>query len=485
MFQSYVLAYFRENPRLRPEDLARGIALFSLLRKRLPRDKIYPLLSGAINCLVSPARYPDIVINSQGVLYQATSLDHIKGWEYNKTIPNDVSKIAESVFLVLVISHEKYQGLDAEWFAQACVAMAEKIKKKVTVDNEYWHIYLELRDYVRRLQDLSNRPIFVDNLIRHLKDLATAAHAGPDLVLQYAASPSALEDAPEADLGEAQAHGSFGSVYVIESSEGDKLAVKKQVLSDMINQELTIMASSNHPNIIDLYSFKLSARMCYIYMPYGEVLSTYTAKTLSKENWDYVYVQGKSMAKLAKKLRRSYARDILAGLQYLHEKGILHGDIKPANVVIVDGVAKLIDFGLSVMYTFSKFDPQIKKLDVYSLPYRPPEINYLQDRSYSFSAEVWAAGVTLLELETGVLPTIYGDIETMTREENLLRTTVDVIGPPFEIPPYDYFPFRGPGVGGLEAVEDIKFRELILSMLEWLALDRATIPDLLAVLDHH
>ena len=485
MFYHYVLAYLQEDPRLTPDVLARGITLFANVKEELSYLKDYPLLSDALRCIRSPLRYPDVVLASKGVLYPVVAMDYIKAWMYNHVITRDVANIALSTFYTLIISDRKYHRLDSKWFAEVCVALAEKIEKASRVEGEYWSVYLDLTKYTELLRSSTHQPVFLTNVLRYLPSLVPAESDGPSLILKQSLPPAELEEVPDVKLGMRHASGSYGGVYIIESDRGDKLAVKKQIMNEMTSQELTVMTTCNHPNIISLHSFKLEGRTAQLFMPYGEVLSTYTAKVLNKEDWEYVYVQGNTKVQLPRDLRRRYARDILKGLHYLHENGIIHGDVKPTNVVIIDGVAKLIDFGLSFLYTFSKFDQQLKPLNVYSLPYQPPEISFLQNATYSYPADVWAAGVLLLELETGVLPTIYGRLEILSDEETLWKTTSEVIGGPFEIEPYENFPYPNADIRGLAAVHDMKFRELVLSMLEWIPGDRATIPNLLSTLERN
>lgn len=477
MFQSYALAYLREDPRVKPKIMAQGIALFSQLRQKLPNEKIYSLLSASMRCLTSPSRYPELLTHSDGIICRATALDHIDSWRQNNVITAKVSNIAKSTYMTLAISNEKYQGLEAKSFAQVCTILAEKITRGESPNDS---IYEDLVTYTRKLEVTKSQPVFVSNVIRHLQDIPSPpSPISPPAVLKKEEKPRQLEEAPDVTLGPRDAGGAFGSIYYIESSDGQQVAVKKQMISPMIIQEISIMASCDSPNIIKLRSFKFDGKMAYMYMPRGEPLSNYTPYPLSKDLWETVYVQARSLTKLPRKLRRLYGGHILSGLHYLHENGIIHGDVKPTNVVIVDGIAQLIDFGLSVCYTFSKFDNQRKGTDVYSLPYRPPEINFLEATNYSYSADVWAAGVTLLELETGILPTVYGESSLISNEMNVLKTTVDVIGPPFEDKPYELFPFMNQGIGGLGAVEDLDFRSIITSMMEWTPGDRATIPDLI------
>ena len=70
--------------------------------------------------------------------------------------------------------------------------------------------------------------------------------------------------------------------------------------------------------------------------------------------------------KLTKK--NNFSKQIISGGYYLNNLNIIHGDIKPENILIFDGALKLTDFNLS---RDCKFDKSYKKL--YTIYYRPPE----------------------------------------------------------------------------------------------------------------
>eukprot|EP00756_Hemistasia_phaeocysticola_P005653 Hpha_TRINITY_DN13443_c0_g2::TRINITY_DN13443_c0_g2_i1::g.131308::m.131308 len=90
-------------------------------------------------------------------------------------------------------------------------------------------------------------------------------------------------------------------------------------------------------------------------------------------------------------------KDILAGLLCLHERGIVHRDLKCRNVLLSDGVAKLSDFGVAVHGGSSEGGSAVG-----TPQYMPPEV--LNGAAADAPGDVWAAGCLLLELSTGLTP---------------------------------------------------------------------------------
>lgn len=101
-------------------------------------------------------------------------------------------------------------------------------------------------------------------------------------------------------------------------------------------------------------------------------------------------------------LAQFYFRQLIAGLEYIHEQGIVHRDIKPENLLLsADGDLKIADFGLCSVYRY-KGKERVLKGACGSLPYVAPEMNATPYKGEG--VDVWSAGVVLFALLVGNTP---------------------------------------------------------------------------------
>lgn len=107
---------------------------------------------------------------------------------------------------------------------------------------------------------------------------------------------------------------------------------------------------------------------------------------------------------------------LLHAIEYLHSKNIIHRDLKPENLLLTsDGTLKLIDLGiLKRSDQKGQTDPSLM---LGTAQYLAPE--YIIQGEYTFSSDVYACGVILLELVTGKL--YLNDLQGMAAVEYLIR----------------------------------------------------------------
>lgn len=103
-------------------------------------------------------------------------------------------------------------------------------------------------------------------------------------------------------------------------------------------------------------------------------------------------------ASLREDAARGHVIQILSGLNYLHDKGLIHRDIQPNNILVVGDILKLTNFGMARNQS-SVDNARIQG----TCPYMAPEATL---QSCCAASDVWSVGITLLELLTGNAPTL-------------------------------------------------------------------------------
>jgi serine/threonine-protein kinase len=202
----------------------------------------------------------------------------------------------------------------------------------------------------------------------------------------------------ETHLGE----GGNGAVYAAHDSVlGRKVALKllhPQLVFDpqiagRFRQEAQAMAQLNHPNVVTVHDFVGDAGTWAIVMELVEGGET-LASVLKRE--------GRMTASRAVRLMKQVA----AGLGHAHARGVVHRDVKPANVMIVrhgapgavgTEIAKISDFGIARLVHGEKRTHG--QLTLGTLWYLAPE--QAQSSSVDARADVYALGATLYEALTG------------------------------------------------------------------------------------
>ncbi len=195
--------------------------------------------------------------------------------------------------------------------------------------------------------------------------------------------------------------GGMGAVYsAMQTSLERRVAVKilppdlgiDETFVESFRREARLLARLQHPHIVAVYDFGRNAQGClYIVME---------------------YVSGTSLFEIMKHERLPLPRvlEIIAqvceALQFAHDHGVIHRDIKPTNILIDgrDGV-RVADFGLAkLMQADSTATAQSRSAMVIGTPvYAAPEQRRLST-NVDHRADIFSVGVTLYEMITGRFP---------------------------------------------------------------------------------
>ncbi len=162
---------------------------------------------------------------------------------------------------------------------------------------------------------------------------------------------------------------------------------------DRLRREARTLSQLQHPGISTIYDVESAEGVDFIVMELvaGETLASRLAR-----------------GRLSEEVARGYGAEIADALEAAHERGVIHRDLKPGNVMIDEhGRLKLLDFGLA-LYRPSAAASTESTADVLSgaivgtLPYMAPE--QLLGRATDARADLYSLGVVLYEMTTGRRP---------------------------------------------------------------------------------
>ncbi|KAF8897567.1 kinase-like domain-containing protein [Infundibulicybe gibba] len=186
--------------------------------------------------------------------------------------------------------------------------------------------------------------------------------------------------------------GTFGKVYKAQNTvtkvhlalKRIRMESEKDGFPVTAMREIKLLQSLRHENVVRLYEMMVSNGSVYMVFEYMDHDLT---GVLSQTQFNFTDAHLKSLC-----------HQMLAGLAYLHHKGVIHRDIKGSNILINNrGELKLADFGLA------RFYQKRRRMDytnrVITLWYRPPELLF-GATVYGPEVDMWSAGCIMLELFT-------------------------------------------------------------------------------------
>lgn len=210
---------------------------------------------------------------------------------------------------------------------------------------------------------------------------------------------------------------------------------RKMVVStalDKVQVEIAIMKKLKHMNLLNLLEvFDDDSETLVLmleYAPLGQIMHWDANERVYKATNDQIVAGGSTL--FQEDELRNCTRQLLLGLEYLHENNICHRDLKPENILVSgDGVYKIADFGVAHLFDETKeaaaaaaancgsdnqlASPEKKKGYVSSTAgtyaFMAPET--LKGGAYdAYAADVWALGITLHALVLGRIPFYNPDV---------------------------------------------------------------------------
>lgn len=151
--------------------------------------------------------------------------------------------------------------------------------------------------------------------------------------------------------------------------------------------ESKAIAVLSHPNIVKVYDVSFGDRLQYIVMEYIEGITL-------KE-----YIEQQKVINWKEAVH--FVTQILKALQHAHDKGIVHRDVKPQNIMLLqDGTIKVTDFGIA---RFCRGDTRtMTENAIGSVHYISPE--QARGEITDDKADIYSVGVVMYEMLTGQLP---------------------------------------------------------------------------------
>ncbi|XP_053185733.1 serine/threonine-protein kinase Nek1-like [Scomber japonicus] len=185
--------------------------------------------------------------------------------------------------------------------------------------------------------------------------------------------------------------GGFGTAILVKTKEDGHQYVIKEIFTSVMftedmqkaQKEVEVFSKMNHPNIVKYKeSFEERGRLCIV-MDYCE------GGDLSKK------IKSQKGELFSEEQILDWFVQICLALKHIHDRNILHRDIKPQNIFLKDGTIQLGDFGIARVLNSTG---EVVTTQIGTSLYLSPEI--CEHKPYNSKSDIWALGCVLHELCT-------------------------------------------------------------------------------------
>ena len=195
--------------------------------------------------------------------------------------------------------------------------------------------------------------------------------------------------------------GTFGKVYKARNNTTNALVALKRVRMEAERdgfpvtamREIKLLQSLRHDNVVRLHEMMVSNGLfwCYFLRTLTDFLRSGSVYMVFQYmDHDLTGVLSQTQFTFNDAQLKSLCQQMLAGLSYLHHKGVIHRDIKGSNILVNSrGELKLADFGLARFYQKRRQSDYTNR--VITLWYRPPELLF-GTTVYGPEVDMWSAG---------------------------------------------------------------------------------------------
>jgi serine/threonine protein kinase len=209
--------------------------------------------------------------------------------------------------------------------------------------------------------------------------------------------------------------GGFGEVYYALSDGGREVALK--YLRDNPNVELRGVShciNLKSPHLVSIFDVKKNNQGDYF------VIMEYVSGPSLR---DLLLAEPNG---LGPQKAAFFIREIAKGLAYLHDRGIVHRDMKPGNIFYDEGYVKIGDYGLSKFISVSRHS--VQTASVGTVHYMAPEVG---SGNYHRGIDIYALGVMLYEMLLGKVPFEGGSMGEVLMKHLTVQPEVDNLPAPF------------------------------------------------------